>query len=89
MTLAPRLLLSLSRVRWVHFDRSFRYHRRVSAEHKVGELLAAGDADRAAEEAIRGFGPKILGLLRTVLRDEDLARLKNSVASFIDSASKH
>ncbi len=42
-------------------------------EARVAASLAGGDLSRAAEEAIRGFGPKILGLLRAVLRDEDLA----------------
>lgn len=42
-------------------------------EAKVAASLAAGDLHAAAEETIRVFGPKILGLLRATLRDEDVA----------------
>ncbi len=40
-------------------------------EDTIGEALALGDADRAAEEAIRGFGPQILGYLTRVLGSAD------------------
>ncbi len=42
----------------------------MNVEDRVRALLAAGDARGAATEAMRGLGPKILGYLRTVLRDE-------------------
>lgn len=42
----------------------------MSIEARVQELLAAGDAHGAATEAMRGLGPKVLGYLRTILRDE-------------------
>lgn len=48
--------------------------RQVSTETRVQELLAAGDHRGAASEAIRGLGPKVLGYLRSILRnDEDAA----------------
>lgn len=37
---------------------------------RVNELLAAGDRREAATYALRALGPKILGYLRAVLRDE-------------------
>ncbi len=39
-------------------------------EDRIRELLAAGDTRGAATLAMRVFGPKILGYLRAVLRDE-------------------
>jgi RNA polymerase sigma-70 factor (ECF subfamily) len=42
----------------------------VEAERNVRSLLDAGDARGAATEAMRAFGPKILGYLRSILRDE-------------------
>jgi RNA polymerase sigma-70 factor (ECF subfamily) len=36
----------------------------------IQALLAAGDERAAATEAMRAFGPKILGYLRSILRDE-------------------
>jgi RNA polymerase sigma-70 factor (ECF subfamily) len=46
----------------------------MSIEARIQELLAAGDQKGAASEAIRGFGPKVLGYLRSILRnDEDAA----------------
>jgi RNA polymerase sigma-70 factor, ECF subfamily len=46
----------------------------MSVETRVRELLAAQDHRGAATEAIRGFGPKVLGYLRSILRnDEDAA----------------
>jgi len=43
----------------------------MSLEARVQELLATGDAHGAATEAMRGLGPKILGYLRSILRDEN------------------
>jgi len=40
-------------------------------ESKVQELLAAGDLRGAATLAIRGYGPKVLGYLRSILRDDN------------------
>jgi RNA polymerase sigma-70 factor (ECF subfamily) len=46
----------------------------MTTEARVQELLAAGDQKAAASEAIRGLGPKVLGYLRSILRnDEDAA----------------
>lgn len=46
----------------------------VSLEAKIKDLLLAGDRRGAASEAIRGLGPKVLGYLRSILRnDEDAA----------------
>ncbi|HET8540854.1 MAG TPA: sigma-70 family RNA polymerase sigma factor [Anaeromyxobacter sp.] len=42
----------------------------LDAEARIGALLAAGDERGAATEAMRAFGPKILGYLRSILRDE-------------------
>lgn len=42
----------------------------MTTEVQVRQLLAAGDLRGAATEAIRGLGPRILGYLRAVLRDE-------------------
>jgi RNA polymerase sigma-70 factor (ECF subfamily) len=39
-------------------------------ERKIRALLEAGDARAAATEAMRAFGPKILGYLRSIVRDE-------------------
>ena len=43
-------------------------------EARIQELLAAGDADGAATEAIRGYGPAVLRYLRSVLGNEEDAR---------------
>jgi RNA polymerase sigma-70 factor, ECF subfamily len=43
----------------------------VDLERRVNELLAAGDADAAAAETIRGLGAQIMRYLRSLLRDED------------------
>ena len=43
-------------------------------EAKVLASLDAGDVKGAATEAIRGYGPQILGYLTAVLKDEDDAR---------------
>jgi RNA polymerase sigma-70 factor (ECF subfamily) len=43
----------------------------ASAEERVQERLSAGDHRGAASEAIRGFGPKVLGYLRSILRDDE------------------
>jgi RNA polymerase sigma-70 factor (ECF subfamily) len=46
----------------------------MTTEDRVQALLAAGDHRGAATEAIQGFGPKVLGYLRSILRDgEDAA----------------
>ena len=42
----------------------------MDREARIRELLAAGDTRGAATEAMRAFGPKILGYLRSILRDE-------------------
>lgn len=42
----------------------------MSLEARVQELLAAGDPHGAATEAMRGLGPKVLGYLRSILKDE-------------------
>ncbi len=39
-------------------------------EERIRALLASGDMRAAATEAMRAFGPKILGYLRSILRDE-------------------
>ncbi len=41
----------------------------MSPEERIDELLAQGDARGAATEAIRAFGPRVLGYLRAVLRN--------------------
>jgi RNA polymerase sigma-70 factor (ECF subfamily) len=43
----------------------------MTLEQHVRELIAAGDHGGAATEAIRGFGPHVLGYLRSILRDGD------------------
>jgi RNA polymerase sigma-70 factor (ECF subfamily) len=43
-------------------------------EAKVLASLDAGDVKGAATEAIRGYGPQVLGYLTAVLKDEDDAR---------------
>jgi RNA polymerase sigma-70 factor, ECF subfamily len=46
----------------------------MSIEARVQALLAAGDHRGAATAALQGFGPKVLGYLRSILRDgEDAA----------------
>lgn len=40
-------------------------------EPRILALLDAGDLSGAATEALRGYGPQILGYLTAVLRDED------------------
>ncbi len=45
-----------------------------SLEASVAAHLERGDLDAATTEAIRGYGPEILGYLTAVLRNEDLAR---------------
>jgi RNA polymerase sigma-70 factor (ECF subfamily) len=45
----------------------------VDTEARIGARRAAGDAAGAATLAIRGYGSQILGYLRAVLRDDDLA----------------
>ena len=43
----------------------------MTTEARVQQLLAAGDQKAAASEAIRGLGPKVLGYLRSILRDDE------------------
>jgi RNA polymerase sigma-70 factor, ECF subfamily len=40
-------------------------------EPRILELLDGGDVSGAATEALRGFGPQVLGYLTAVLRNED------------------
>ena len=40
-------------------------------EPRILALLAAGDLSGSATEALRGYGPQILGYLTAVMRDED------------------
>jgi RNA polymerase sigma-70 factor (ECF subfamily) len=42
-------------------------------EARIGARLDAGDLSGAATEAIRGFGPQILGYLVSIVRDESSA----------------
>jgi RNA polymerase sigma-70 factor (ECF subfamily) len=42
----------------------------LDPEARIRALLAAGDERAAAAEAMRAFGPKILGYLRSIVRDE-------------------
>jgi RNA polymerase sigma-70 factor (ECF subfamily) len=43
----------------------------MALEDLISDALARGDADRAAAEAIRGYGPQILGYLTRVLGSAD------------------
>lgn len=43
-------------------------------EHRVRDLVAAGDVGGAATLAIRGLGPPVLHYLRALLRDEEDAK---------------
>lgn len=43
----------------------------MPVEVKVQELLASGDLRSAATAAIQGYGPKVLGYLRSILRDDN------------------
>jgi RNA polymerase sigma-70 factor (ECF subfamily) len=53
----------------------------MTVEERIAAALARGDADEAATEAIKGYGPQILGYLRTVLRDsEDAAEVFSQFA---------
>jgi RNA polymerase sigma-70 factor (ECF subfamily) len=42
----------------------------VASEKRIEDLIARGDARGAATEAIRALGPRILGYLHSILRDE-------------------
>lgn len=42
----------------------------VDPELRIRALLSTGDGRAGATEAMRAFGPKILGYLRSILRDE-------------------
>jgi RNA polymerase sigma-70 factor, ECF subfamily len=43
----------------------------MSVESQVQSLLARGDLRGAATAAIQGYGPKVLGYLRSILRDDN------------------
>jgi RNA polymerase sigma-70 factor (ECF subfamily) len=43
----------------------------MAVEVRVQELLAARDLRGAATAAIQGYGPKVLGYLRSILRDDN------------------
>jgi RNA polymerase sigma-70 factor (ECF subfamily) len=43
-------------------------------EERIEQSLRAGALEHAVSEGIRGYGPRIVGYLRTVLRDEDVAQ---------------
>jgi RNA polymerase sigma-70 factor, ECF subfamily len=45
--------------------------RGMSVEARVQELLTVGDLRGAATSAIQGYGPKVLGYLRSILRDDN------------------
>jgi RNA polymerase sigma-70 factor, ECF subfamily len=45
----------------------------TSVEARVRELLAAGDLEGAATDALRGLGPQVLRYLRSLLREEAAA----------------
>lgn len=47
-----------------------RYDAGMHPDERIRELLAGGDARAAAAEAMRAYGPKTLGYLRAILRDE-------------------
>ncbi len=49
---------------------SFAYIRAVEVEDRISAAMAAGDHRAAATELIRGYGPRILGYLNVVLRDD-------------------
>jgi RNA polymerase sigma-70 factor (ECF subfamily) len=42
-------------------------------ESAIGDALDAGDANRAATAALRGYGPQVLGYLVALLRDDTLS----------------
>ncbi len=42
----------------------------AGTEQRIQALLAAGDERAAATEAMQVFGPKVLGYVRTILRDD-------------------
>jgi RNA polymerase sigma-70 factor (ECF subfamily) len=42
----------------------------MPVEKRVQEMLASGNLRGAATEAIQGYGPKVLGYLRSILRDD-------------------
>jgi RNA polymerase sigma-70 factor (ECF subfamily) len=47
--------------------------RSVSLERRLTELLTARDLRAAATEAVRGYGPELVGYLRALLRDPNQA----------------
>lgn len=50
-------------------------------ERQIGARLLEGDLEGAATEALRGYGPQVLGYLTVVLRSEDRADEAFSVFS--------
>jgi RNA polymerase sigma-70 factor (ECF subfamily) len=53
----------------------------MALEERIAAALARRDIEAAATEAIRGYGPQILGYLRTVMRDpEDAAEVFSQFA---------
>jgi len=53
----------------------------MTVEERIATALARKDVDEAATEAIKGYGPQILGYLRTVIRDgEDAAEVFSQFA---------
>jgi RNA polymerase sigma-70 factor (ECF subfamily) len=58
------------------------YHRGVEkTEQGVKEALASGDVEEAATRTLRGYGPQILGYVRSIIRDpEDAAEVFSQFA---------
>ena len=53
----------------------------MTVEERIGAALREADVQAAATEAIRGYGPQILGYLRTLIRDpEDAAEVFSQFA---------
>jgi RNA polymerase sigma-70 factor (ECF subfamily) len=40
-------------------------------DHEILEALARGDLSGATTQALRGYGPRILGFLRSILKEEE------------------
>lgn len=57
-----------------HLPEPIRYSRTVELESRIRQHLDRGDLNSAATEAIRGYGPEVLTLLRAMLHAEDDAR---------------
>lgn len=56
----------------------------VTIEERIRELLAAGDQRGAVTELLRTYGPRILGYLQALLRDE--ADASDAFSSFAEHA---